>query len=805
MAVTRAHLTLYWERVWPGLLPVLAPLFLLNIASLFGLWRTTPAFLHWIALAATAGVTAWAARKYLWDIETPTRREALARLEEDGAAKHAPLQALEDTPFEADKDDPFWRAHQEDMRKRARDARLRKPHATVDARDPWALRYGALGLFAVALVVAGEERDIRLAEGFRPSDILQDGMSVADVWIEPPAYTGKATIYLLRAGDQLSGVRDQVNAPEGSTIVAQINSTRRFTLSLQTETETFDSADAEQNTGDATRATLTLRESGVVRFRLAGQEGKWPIGAIPDEAPTVVFTETPTATDDARLSLALNIDDDYGIAEAALEMRLDILQERPLDAPDFDEKSLNETRTVALDGLAGPAGERNFALDLQSDPWAGLSVVGKLIVKDGAGQTGSTTAVEFRLPEREFYNPLAKAVIEQRQTLAVASSDWPRAGRSFDALTLAPEEFYETSTDYLLIRTAFWRVMKQNGEGFEETVEDFWPLALQLEDEALELARRRLEAVEEALRQALERGASDSEISNLVEELREAMNQYLQALAQSGQPMPSDGQQAQQLNQSDLDQMLDSIRDLAQSGAQNAARQALSDLENILNNLRLSQQSGQGQQGQGQPGQGQPGEGQPGGAGQAGDLIGRQRDLANRSYEQGRNPGGTGQGLADEQGDLASDLNGLRGALSERAGSEGDPDPDGAAGRAFDNAAREMRRAEQALQSDNFDAANSAMERAIENLRNGAEALAEQAGEQARQARGNQPGQQRGPAYDPLGRPVGASPGSDTVEVPEGSDYQRARDVLKELRRRLSDGERTEDEIEYLERLLERF
>jgi len=116
-----------------------------------------------------------------------------------------------------------------------------------------------------------------------------------------------------------------------------------------------------------------------------------------------------------------------------------------------------------------------------------------------------------------------------------------------------------------------------------------------------------------------------------------------------------------------------------------------------------------------------------------------------------------------------------------------------------------MRRAEQALQADNFDAANTAMERAIESLRSGAETLAEQAGEQARQARGNGPGQQRGPAYDPLGRPIGANSGGDNVDVPDNSDYQRARDVLKELRKRLSDGERTEDEIEYLERLLERF
>ena len=818
-AVTRAQLVLYWEQLWPGLLPTLAPLFVLITASLFGLWQIFPASIHWLALAATAGTTVWALRHFIWDIEWPRRRDALARLEDDGQIDHAPLQALEDSPFEGDKDNPFWRAHLNDMSKRARNARLRKPISTVDERDPYSLRFGAIGLLIVALFVAGNERNTRLLEAFNPNTIFRGGVTLADVWIEPPGYTGKATIYLLRAGDEISGIREQINAPIGSTIVAQVNGKRRISLSLQTEEEIFRGTIPEEQSGEATRITLLLPESGIVRFDLANQEGAWPIGVIPDHPPSVTFLQEPTETDDARLSLSVDLDDDYGIANATLEMKLAADQTRPLDAPDFDDRSLDETRTITLDELIGPAGTRNITLDLQSDPWAGLEVTGQLTVKDGAAQEISTKAIQFKLPQRPFFNPLAKAVIEQRQTLAVAAKDWPRAGRSFDALTLSPETFYDNTTDYLLLRSAFWRVMKQNGEGFEEAVEDFWPLALQLEDEALELARRRLEAAEEALRQALENGASDTEIANLVEELREAMKQYLQALAQSGQAAPTGNQSAEQLNQSDLDQMLDAIRDLAQSGAQNAARQALSDLENILNNLSMAQngqgqqgegqpgqgQAGQGQAGQGQPGQGGQGQGQSGNTGQAGDLIGRQRDLANRSYQQGQNRGSDAQGLAGEQRNLESDLSNLQDALAERQGAEGNPDPNGTAAQAFDDAAREMRRAEQALESNNFDAANTAMERAIDNLRSGAEALAEQAGEQARQAQGGQQGQQQGQAYDPLGRPIGPNGFGEDVDVPDGAEYQRARDVLNELRRRLSDGERTEDEIEYLERLLERF
>ena len=72
------------------------------------------------------------------------------------------------------------------------------------------------------------------------------------------------------------------------------------------------------------------------------------------------------------------------------------------------------------------------------------------------------------------------------------------------------------------------------------------------------------------------------------------MANYIEALAQSGGAnAQADAQNAQALEQGDLDDMLDSIRDLSQSGARGAARSALSDLQNLLDNLRLGGQSAQ--------------------------------------------------------------------------------------------------------------------------------------------------------------------------------------------------------------------
>ncbi|HBK91937.1 MAG TPA: TIGR02302 family protein, partial [Parvularcula sp.] len=162
-----------------------------------------------------------------------------------------------------------------------------------------------------------------------------------------------------------------------------------------------------------------------------------------------------------------------------------------------------------------------------------------------------------------------------------------------------------------------------------------------------------------ALREALESGAQDAEIERLTEALRAALENYLQALAQAGADHDPDAPPADQtVTAEDLDAMLDQVRDLAKSGAANAARQALAELEQLLENLRAPGGPGDGQAG----GAGQQ-QGAGGQAGAVGDLIGRQRALADETFRRGETRGATGDDLAKDEGGLAGDLSGLMKSL----------------------------------------------------------------------------------------------------------------------------------------------
>ena len=89
--------------------------------------------------------------------------------------------------------------------------------------------------------------------------------------------------------------------------------------------------------------------------------------------------------------------------------------------------------------------------------------------------------------------------------------------------------------------------------------------------------RRRCGRRRMRLREALERGASDEEIKRLMDQLRAALDKFLQALAEEMRKNPQmarplDPNSMRQLRSQDLRSMLDRMERLARSGARDAAR-----------------------------------------------------------------------------------------------------------------------------------------------------------------------------------------------------------------------------------------
>ena len=401
-----------------------------------------------------------------------------------------------------------------------------------------------------------------------------------------------------------------------------------------------------------------------------------------------------------------------------------------------------------------------------------------------------------------------------------------------DALTLAPEQFSIESGVYLGLRAIYHELdHAKSDDELRSVVARLWDMAVQLEDGNVSQAEKALRDAQEALRQALERGASDEELKKLMENLRAAMDRFLQALAQEmrrnpealNRPLDSN---TRMLSQQDLKSLLDRLENLARSGNREAAQQLLDQLQAMMENLQMAR-----------PGMQQNGDDDMNSAlDELSDMIRKQQQLRDKTYKQGQEGrdrqqrgqrGQRGQQGQPKMGDLQKDQQALRDRLNklleqlrkrglgneQQQGEQGEQQGEGEElGQQLGDAGEAMGEAEGDLGEGDADGAVDSQGRALDSLRKGAQGLAQQMQKQGiGQGQGpGQPGRGRARAQqdtDPLGRPLrGRGYDNDpSLKVPGEIDAQRARRILEELRRRYGEATRPQLELDYIERLLKGF
>ncbi|MAZ84646.1 MAG: TIGR02302 family protein [Hoeflea sp.] len=818
--------------------PLAGVIALFFIFSWFGIFRMVPDWAR-IAMLVALGIGAVVS---IWPLTRLVRSDPRGidrRLEEKNRIAHQAIGAQDDR---LGNDDPFaralWAEHQRRLANQIGELSTGTPRSRLPDRDPYGLRVAIALLLVTAFGYSFSGTSGRVSDAFTRHDDINAADIRVDAWISPPAYINAAPVFLTGQANRSDG---PVRTVEGSEITVRVGSapdkaTISYAGAAGAENPIEPTAPGT-TTGDTTSPlhstvfTYKPRVDGTLSVETASGRMEFPIVITPDEPPVLAFTDEPRRAANGALELAYSITDDHGVVGANAEI-VPLEKQGPNAVPLYEapEYKLTLPRRGAKDG------EATASQDLTEHPLAGQKVAITLVGTDGAGQEGRSETIETVLPARRFNEPLAAAIVEHRGLLALDAHNLPRIFDLQDALMLAPEETIPNLTHYLLFQSVRGRLENARSESdLREAIDYMWGVALQIEDGNLSLAARKLRDAQQALADALENGASDEEIAKLMDELREAMQDYLSELARQ-----APNQQAQQnrmsqntLRQRDLDNMLDQIENLARSGARDQAQELLSQLQQMMNNLQAGRQQQQQQQ-QGGPMREQ--------MDKLGELMRQQQQLMNETFnldqqQQGR----PGRPLQDGQQQQGQQQQGQQQQGEQQPGQGNQP--------SMEELLQQLQQQQQALRdqlqqmqkelegmgmqpSEGFGEAGEAMGdaegnlgggqpgdalgdqgRALQALREGAQDMMNQ----MMQAMGQQQpgnGQQPGPYgqgnsgpddRDPLGRPR-ASNGPDfgnRVKVPDEIDIQRAREILDAIRKRLGDRLSPEIEKQYLERLLD--
>ncbi len=838
-ALNRARGSLLWEKLWPALatLAMAAGLFL--ALSWAGLWIALPPLGRAIGLFAFLVITAVAAVPLLL-LRLPSQFDGLRRLDRSSGETHRPATTIADE-IAANGNDPvaqaLWRAHVERALMSARKLKAGWPQPRLSLRDPLALRALTLILVVASFFAASGERVKRITTAFDWQGVVSPANFRIDAWVTPPVYTGRPPVMLqgLRPGEtaQNTGLAaGTVAVPVGSQVVIRATGKVNFDVVRKGGIEEAPADVRATLPAGTEERRLVIKGNGSAAVHgVGGSDLTWNFTAIPDRAPTIELIKDPERQARGSLRLDYKMDDDYGVVEAQATFALK--DQAPADkprhplfnAPDY-ALTLPQARTRS--------GAAQTTRDLTEHAWAGAEVVMTLVARDEASNEGRSEPHELTLPQRIFVKPIARALIEQRRVLALDAETRPLVLTALDALTIAPEHFTPELGIYLGLRSIYHGLNNaKNDDAMRDVVARMWDMALQIEDGNVSQAEQALRQAQDALRQALERGASDEEIKKLMEQLRAAMDKFLQALAEEMRKNPQQlarplDRNTRTLSQQDLKSMLDRLEQMARSGNKDAARQLLDQIQSMLENLQMARPGAQGEEGD---------DDMMSALDELGDMIRKQQQLRDKTFKEGqdqrrgqRNQRGKGDpqmgDLKQDQQALKDRLNKLLEQLRQRGlgqdqkgqGEKGQGEKgengksDGGMGQLGD-AGDAMGQAEGELGEGDAEGAVGSQGRALEAMRKGAQGLAQQM-QQNGMGMGQGPGQpgrngrQRADQNtDPLGRPLrGRDYGDDvTVKVPGEIDAQRARRILEELRKRFGESARPQLELDYIERLLKDF
>ena len=785
------RLALMWEAGWTA---VQLPL-LVAIAALALLWSgflgALPRPLPLIALIVLAAGFLWSLRP-LFQLRRVLDFAVLRKLDARNDLHHREASSTGDALAVESGSAEIWQEHLTRKLVALQGLKVAPPKSAWRLFDPRALRVPVLMAAATAFLLGQGDAISNFKNAASLTAPLPAKPVTLDAWLKPPAYTGKAPVLLTSPAmtDKLKSEPD-ILTPENGILNLRVEGTTKAKIELLSPSSDkpveLSNAKIEKSETGLT-ADIKLDRPVTIRVSNGDQElAKYPISLISDEPPKIEFAADPKAAEMGKLEVKWHATDDYGVKSVTAEISLADEQANGTgfegngvflyDAPIFK---------IALKKPGAKDDTETSTADLAAHPWAGLFVEMVLTATDGAGHKTSTEPRRFKLPERDFIKPLARALQEQRKKFILEPDAAADASTIIGTILLYPVDIADSSGLILNLSAMKNRLaMASAPDDVVAVTKDSWPLILAIENGKLDDLKAELKALAQQLQQALREGAPQDKIDELTRRMREAMDKLMSQMQKNGQKrMGQNTQKGQPVSPKDLQSMLDEIERLSKQGSKDSAEQMLSELDKMLQNL--------------QPGEGQQADnGAPGLQDQMdalSQMMGKQRRLMDDTQRLGQQgDSGDGQGLGDKQKSLKDQLGKLGEGLQGNDGSQ-----------SLKDAGKNMGNAEGSLRGDDK---REALKQQNEALRKMMEGMGKLAQEMKRQGQGNlgANGERGNGNDDPLGRPRAThdpSVGPNKDLVPSELAMKRAREILEELRAKAGEQGLDEETKAYIDRLL---
>ena len=393
------------------------------------------------------------------------------------------------------------------------------PDLALASRDPFALRYVALTALVIALLFGSIWRASSVT-ALTPGGggALANG-PVWEGWAQPPAYTGKPSLYLNDI------TQAQLELPVGTRIQIRLyGEVGALTLSetVSNRTEVPAASDPAQD--------FDVAKSGAIE--IAGPGGRtWEIAATPDNRPTIAPAGEITREEGGEMKPALHRVRRLRRRRGAGDHRTRSARHRPPLRPGGrtpSRASPSFSTCPCRSPASGPSSPKRWWTMSPSTHSPTCPSPSRWPQPMRSARPARPNRSRSTLPGRRFFDPLAAALIETRRDLLWSTANAKRSSQILKAVTHKPEGFIRNERAYLRLR-----VLMRNLDSAAATTCNpprgtrlptrLWEIALLVEEGDLASALERLRRAQDRLDEAIKNGADQSEIDQLMSELREAL------------------------------------------------------------------------------------------------------------------------------------------------------------------------------------------------------------------------------------------------------------------------------------------
>jgi hypothetical protein len=374
-------------------------------------------------------------------------------------------------------------------------------------RRPSHKRQVTVALIGLGILLGWTAAGTHILSAINPA--LRHELSLAtrpalDVWITPPDYAGTAPII--------------ISTPAG---IMYEQDTLTIPLVIDHDTKDF-TADEH---GDFAATEKLMAGSTLSIVRGSQTLASWKINVQPDHAPRVSLTEPLAITSGKTLRVAYHAADDFGVAEVAVR----VTPSDPLPGAHNTpvEIALPITRAKEIAHV-------DFS-DLTAHPWAGQPVLIQIVATNVAGLKSMTDPVEFTLPERGFFHPVARVLIDERKKLMQHPDDEnlrEEAANVMAGIAHETADYHGDPVVLMALRTGAVRLILDRDHDTALSVNDLlWQAATRIEDGYAGQAQQMLHDARQDLASAISRNAGPQEIQTLTKRLQAAIQIYVSGLS----------------------------------------------------------------------------------------------------------------------------------------------------------------------------------------------------------------------------------------------------------------------------------